>query len=95
MAFRTKATVAFAALALALGSGGAAMAQGTGNNAPMAPVPHHKVTPHHYMAHPCTVPEPSVTDQLNAQSLMAAQKGQAFNPPAPGQDYNAKAGQKM
>ena len=41
------------------------------------------------------VPEPSVTDQLNAQSLMAAQKGQAFNPPAPGQDYNAKAGQKM
>ena len=30
MAFRTKATVAFAALALALGSGGAAMAQGTG-----------------------------------------------------------------
>ena len=35
-----------------------------------------------------------MTDRLNAQSLMAAQKGQAFNPPAPGQDYNAKAGQK-
>jgi len=95
MAFRSVAIVGFAALAFALGSGGVAMAQGTGNNAPMPSVPHHKVTPSHMMAHPRTVPEPSVTDQLNAMSLTAAQKGQAFNPPPPGQDYNAKAGQKM
>jgi hypothetical protein len=84
-----------AATALALNSGGAALAQGTGNNAPVPHVPHHKVTPSHMMAHPRTVPEPSVTDQLNAMSLAAAQKGQSFSPPPPGQDYNAQTSHKM
>jgi len=92
MASRTITTVVAAATALALNSGGAALAQGTGNNAPMPHVPHHKVTPSHMMAHPRTVPEPSVTDQLNGMSLAAAQKGQAFSPPPPGQDYNAQHG---
>ncbi len=93
MASRTITTMAVAAVALAV-NGGAVLAQGTGNNAPMPPVPHHKVTPSHMMQHPRSVPEPSVTDQLNAMSLSAAQKGQVFSPPPPGQDYNAQ-GSKM
>lgn len=91
MTSRTIATASVVAMALALGGSGAALAQGTGNNAPMAPVPHHKVTPSHMMQHPRTVPEPSVTDQLNAGSLVAAQKGQVFTPPPPGQDYKPQS----
>jgi hypothetical protein len=89
MAYRTMATLAVGAVALAL-SGGAALAQGTGNDKPMQPVPHHKVTPAHMMKHPRTAPEPQVTDQLNAMSLAAAQKGQNFTPPPPGQETGHK-----
>lgn len=67
--------------------GGAALAQGTGNHAPMQPVPHHKVTPSHYMKHPRPVPEAQTTETLNQMSLTAAQSGKPFTPPAPGTEH--------
>jgi len=67
--------------------GGTALAQGTGSHKPLPVVPHHKVTPEHYMKHPRPVPEPQVTDQLNAMSLAAAQAGKTFSPPPPGTEH--------
>ena len=63
---------------------GVALAQGTGNNQPLSPVPEHKPTPSRYMQHPRPVPERVTTDQLNQMSLNAAQNGTSFTPPAPG-----------
>ncbi len=84
-----------AALALAV-SGGMAIAQGTtAPRAPGAHVPHHKVTPAHKMQHPRAVPEPQTVDALNAMSLSAAQKGQNFMPPAPGNEHEKAAGMGM
>lgn len=83
-----------AALALAV-SGGMALAQGTTARAPSAPVPHHKVTPAHKMKHPRAVPESQTIDSLNAMSLAAAQKGQNFMPPAPGNEHEKAAGMGM
>jgi hypothetical protein len=65
----------------------AALAQGTGSNAPVSAVPSHKVTPSRYMAHPRPVPEQQTTESLNQMSLNAAQQGVNFTPPAPGTEH--------
>jgi hypothetical protein len=63
-----------------------ALAQGSGNT-PLPAVPHDKVTPDRYMAHPRSKPEPVTIDSLNAMSLQAAQRGTTFVPPAPGTEH--------
>ena len=81
-----------AALALAVSVGMAIAQCTTAPRAPGAHVPHHKVTPAHKMQHPRAVPESQTIDSLNAMSLAAAQKGQNFTPPAPGNEHEKAAG---
>ncbi|HET6183706.1 MAG TPA: hypothetical protein VFA03_08935 [Acetobacteraceae bacterium] len=73
-----------AAPALAQQSGGSAPAAG---NAPKAmehakPM-HHSASMHHASAKRGMTSGDAAVEQLNAMSLAAAQKGQAFNPPPP------------
>lgn len=86
MSFRVVKGIVYAG-SLLMFIAGPALAQGTGNHAPLHPVPHHKVTPSRYMKHPRPVPEAQTTDALNQMSLAAAQSGKPFSPPAPGTEH--------
>ncbi|HVZ10389.1 hypothetical protein [Rhodopila sp.] len=61
---------------------------------PAPHVPHDQVTPSRYKKHPRPVPEPTTIDSLNAMSLQAAQQGQNFVPPAPGNEHEKAAAMK-
>ena len=87
MKLKLSMTFAFSALALGLAAS-PSIAQTSAPAAPMTAPAKHMQMPHHAAGHTAmmskkgTPAHDSMADTLNAQSLSAAQSGQAFMPPS-------------